>query len=134
MQSTCNQRLFGITFGRWRVRARRLLPGLTALISFSLVHAQTMKAPDIIKDPTLYVVPYAHLDTQWRWEMPHRCPSMALPDENSVYADAVFPPHAPSSKDAITGPITSATTFKSSDIHLPSDWDLATLPNKSFVS
>jgi hypothetical protein len=37
-------------------------------------------------------------------------------------------------KDAITGSITSATTFKSSDIHLPSDWDLATLPNKSFVS
>ncbi len=29
-----------------------------------------MKAPDIAKDPTLYVVPYAHLDTQWRWEMP----------------------------------------------------------------
>jgi alpha-mannosidase len=32
--------------------------------------AQTMTAPDITKDPTLYVVPYAHLDTQWRWEMP----------------------------------------------------------------
>ena len=29
-----------------------------------------MQAPDITKDPTLYVVPYAHLDTQWRWEMP----------------------------------------------------------------
>jgi alpha-mannosidase len=29
-----------------------------------------MKAPDITQDPTLYVVPYAHLDTQWRWEMP----------------------------------------------------------------
>jgi alpha-mannosidase len=27
-------------------------------------------APDITKVPTLYVVPYAHLDTQWRWEMP----------------------------------------------------------------
>lgn len=34
------------------------------------VHAQTMKAPDITKVPTLYVVPYAHLDTQWRWEFP----------------------------------------------------------------
>jgi alpha-mannosidase len=32
--------------------------------------AQTMKAPDITKQPTLYVVPYAHLDTQWRWEYP----------------------------------------------------------------
>ena len=29
-----------------------------------------MKAPDITKEPTLYVVPYAHLDTQWRWEFP----------------------------------------------------------------
>ena len=27
-----------------------------------------------------------------------------------------------------------STTFKSSGIHLPSHWDLATLPNKSFVS
>ena len=34
------------------------------------LQAQTMKAPDITKTPTLYVVPYAHLDTQWRWEMP----------------------------------------------------------------
>ncbi len=32
--------------------------------------AQTMAAPDITKQPTLYVVPYAHLDTQWRWEFP----------------------------------------------------------------
>ena len=43
-------------------------------------------------------------------------------------------PDRPSSKDAITGSIPSATTFKSRDIHLPSDWDLARLPNKSFVS
>lgn len=32
--------------------------------------AQTMQAPDITKQSTLYVVPYAHLDTQWRWEFP----------------------------------------------------------------
>jgi alpha-mannosidase len=25
-------------------------------------------APDLTKQPTLYVVPYAHLDTQWRWD------------------------------------------------------------------
>jgi alpha-mannosidase len=31
---------------------------------------QTMTAPDITTQPTLYVVPYAHLDTQWRWEFP----------------------------------------------------------------
>jgi alpha-mannosidase len=44
-----------------------------ALAAFSLPStslAQTMKAPDITKVPTLYVVPYAHLDTQWRWEFP----------------------------------------------------------------
>ncbi len=29
-----------------------------------------MTAPDITRQPTLYVVPYAHLDTQWRWEFP----------------------------------------------------------------
>ena len=29
-----------------------------------------MKAPDIATTPTLYVVPYAHLDTQWRWDYP----------------------------------------------------------------
>lgn len=31
---------------------------------------QTMVTPDITKTPTLFVVPYAHLDTQWRWEFP----------------------------------------------------------------
>jgi len=45
------------------------------LLAFSLTllprtQAQTMAAGDITKQPTLYVVPYAHLDTQWRWEFP----------------------------------------------------------------
>ena len=44
-----------------------VLAAFTALLS---AHGQTMKAPDITKAPTLYVVPYAHLDTQWRWEFP----------------------------------------------------------------
>jgi alpha-mannosidase len=34
------------------------------------VLGQTMESPDISKVPTLYVIPYAHLDTQWRWEFP----------------------------------------------------------------
>ena len=46
-----------------------LLSSLFAVHGPSLV-CQTMKAPDITKVPTLYVVPYAHLDTQWRWEFP----------------------------------------------------------------
>ena len=36
------------------------------LASFQVVSAQR----DLSKEPTLYVVAYAHLDTQWRWEYP----------------------------------------------------------------
>ena len=45
---------------------------LTVVVALSplVIHSQTIKAPDITKVPTLYVVPYAHLDTQWRWEFP----------------------------------------------------------------
>ena len=43
---------------------------LAAIAAPSLTRAQTMQAPDITKTETLYVVPYAHLDTQWRWEFP----------------------------------------------------------------
>lgn len=53
--------------------ARRLSLGTLAVAAVSSVaptFAQTSKAPDIAKTPTLYVVPYAHLDTQWRWEFP----------------------------------------------------------------
>ncbi len=32
--------------------------------------AQTAEKPDLKKQPTLYVVGYAHLDTEWRWEYP----------------------------------------------------------------
>ena len=40
---------------------------LLLLLSLCLpLQAQT----DLSKDPTLYVVGYAHLDTQWRWEYP----------------------------------------------------------------
>jgi len=43
---------------------------IATLAIIDAAHSQTMKAPDITKEPTLYVVPYAHLDTQWRWEFP----------------------------------------------------------------
>ena len=32
--------------------------------------AQTAEKPDLKRQPTLYVVGYAHLDTEWRWEYP----------------------------------------------------------------
>ena len=45
-----------------------------AVLGFALPlfaqQAPINKAGDITKTPTLYVVDYAHLDTQWRWEMP----------------------------------------------------------------
>ena len=45
----------------------RLLILLLLLVSLVVpLQAQT----DLGKDPTLYVVGYAHLDTQWRWEYP----------------------------------------------------------------
>ena len=34
------------------------------------VYAQTAEKPDLSKQPTVYVVGYAHLDTEWRWEYP----------------------------------------------------------------
>jgi alpha-mannosidase len=46
------------------------LLAFAGLVTFTAVRAQTVQAPDITKNPTLYVVPYAHLDTQWRWEFP----------------------------------------------------------------
>lgn len=45
---------------------------LACLLFLSTVLGQTAKSesPDLTKQPTLYVVGYAHLDTQWRWDYP----------------------------------------------------------------
>ena len=42
---------------------------LTAVLA-GFAQAQTVEKPDLSKQPTLYVVGYAHLDTEWRWEYP----------------------------------------------------------------
>src|ERR1035441_601015 len=52
------------------LRAAALWPVVATCCLAGAVHAQTMKAPDIAKTPTLYVVPYAHLETQRRWNFP----------------------------------------------------------------
>jgi len=39
-------------------------------ISLSGARAQEAQKPDLSTQPTLYVVGYAHLDTEWRWEYP----------------------------------------------------------------
>jgi alpha-mannosidase len=51
--------------------------------------AQTSQAPDLNKQPTLYVVPYAHLDTQWRWEFPQTISEVLLKTmrQNFYYID-----------------------------------------------
>jgi alpha-mannosidase len=52
---------------------RFLLLPQTLLAVFALLcgaHAQSANPPDLAKQPTLYVVGYAHLDTEWRWEYP----------------------------------------------------------------
>ena len=36
----------------------------------ALAQSQTTEKPDLSKQPTLYAVGYAHLDTEWRWEYP----------------------------------------------------------------
>jgi alpha-mannosidase len=52
---------------RWKTMPASLL----MLLTFpSLANAQKKDAPDLSKVPTLYVVGYAHLDTEWRWEYP----------------------------------------------------------------
>src|ERR1700722_7736480 len=55
--------------------SRRLSSSLLWFMSAGLVFlssalAQTAEKPDLGKQQTLYVVGYAHLDTEWRWEYP----------------------------------------------------------------
>lgn len=46
------------------------LPLIAAALLTQTAGAQTTEKPDLTKQPTLYVVGYAHLDTEWRWEYP----------------------------------------------------------------
>jgi alpha-mannosidase len=48
-------------------RTRGLVLLLAAL---TLAVTAIAQQPDLTKEPTLYVVGYAHLDTEWRWEYP----------------------------------------------------------------
>ena len=43
---------------------------LLILLTHGEAKAQSTEKPDLAKQPTLYVVGYAHLDTEWRWEYP----------------------------------------------------------------
>jgi len=72
MRLTQSSRLLFLTmkFSCQGLRATWLVSAIAVFALPIAAHGQTMKAPDITKVPTLYVVPYAHLDTQWRWEFP----------------------------------------------------------------
>src|SRR5215471_8173604 len=69
--STAAMKMLWIHRGISMVRKFSLL---SLIICFSgLAYAQspaTSSPPDLSKEPTLYVVGYAHLDTEWRWEYP----------------------------------------------------------------
>ncbi|HZU24897.1 MAG TPA: glycoside hydrolase family 38 C-terminal domain-containing protein [Bryobacteraceae bacterium] len=50
---------------------RPILPAMVCALALSCgARAQNADKPDLTKQPTLYVVGYAHLDTEWRWEYP----------------------------------------------------------------
>ena len=49
---------------------RALTRYLAVLLASSLAISAQTSQPDLTKQPTLYVVAYSHLDTQWRWEYP----------------------------------------------------------------
>ena len=49
----------------------RFLSAMVASAAFTTgAKAQSNDKPDLSKQPTLYAVGYAHLDTEWRWEYP----------------------------------------------------------------
>ena len=43
---------------------------LGGLLAFGAARAETSPSPGLTQEPRLYVVGYAHLDTEWRWEYP----------------------------------------------------------------
>ena len=53
-----------------RYSAQFFLFSIALLSSVSPCGADSIAKPDLTKQPTLYVVGYAHLDTEWRWEYP----------------------------------------------------------------
>jgi alpha-mannosidase len=54
------------------MRSCAILLAALAVAAFcpGITRAQNSARPDLSKDRTLYVVGYAHLDTEWRWEYP----------------------------------------------------------------
>src|ERR1700738_3281959 len=62
--------LLGVMMRRLRTILITVQLACLILKSSGTGNAQTAEKPDLTKQPTLYVVGYAHLDTEWRWEYP----------------------------------------------------------------
>src|SRR6202167_3585254 len=62
--------LLGVMMRRLRTILITVQLACLILKSSGTGNAQTNDKPDLSKQPTLYVVGYAHLDTEWRWEYP----------------------------------------------------------------
>jgi alpha-mannosidase len=52
------------------MQAGRVAAILFCVAGVCAAQTQTPEKPDLSNQPTLYVVGYAHLDTEWRWEYP----------------------------------------------------------------
>ena len=52
------------------MRNCRVAALLVSIAGICAAQTQTPEKPDLSNHPTLYVVGYAHLDTEWRWEYP----------------------------------------------------------------
>jgi alpha-mannosidase len=52
------------------MQAGRVAAILFCVAGVCAAQTQTQEKPDLSTQPTLYVVGYAHLDTEWRWEYP----------------------------------------------------------------
>ena len=68
---------FSLGEGFLRFPTPSIFTALSVLATFlvfltlpAIAPAQSSSNPDLSKQPTLYVVGYAHLDTEWRWEYP----------------------------------------------------------------
>ena len=53
-----------------RMLSGRVAAALLCCSGMCAAQTQTAEKPDLNNQPTLYVVGYAHLDTEWRWEYP----------------------------------------------------------------
>ena len=51
-------------------QARKPTPKRATNLRSTSKSAAPARGPDLAREPTLYVVGYAHLDTEWRWEYP----------------------------------------------------------------